>query len=113
VLGLDHNRAAVAAVATLGRGEYHVGGEAEFGRALSAEAWDAVILDPPRTGARGIVEAMAQSRAQTIVYVSCDPATLARDVKGLVERGWSLTDTRVLDLFPHTAHIETVCRLVR
>jgi len=47
------------------------------------------------------------------VYVSCDPATLARDLKGLSDGGWKLDRVRALDLFPNTPHVETVCRLTR
>jgi 23S rRNA (uracil1939-C5)-methyltransferase len=51
--------------------------------------------------------------ARTLVYVSCDPATLARDVRRFVDAGFSLGDVRAFDLFPRTAHIETVVTLTR
>jgi 23S rRNA (uracil1939-C5)-methyltransferase len=66
---------------------------------------DAVLLDPPRTGAAGV---MAELRAPRIVYVSCDAPTLARDGKLLAARGYKLVKAVPLDLFPQTAHFEVV-----
>jgi len=112
VLGLDHNRFAVRAANEIGRGTYKAADETGFRRALE-EPWDAVILDPPRTGAKNIIAALADTPCTSIVYVSCDPATLARDLRGLVDRGWRLVEAVAVDLFPNTAHVETVCRLER
>jgi 23S rRNA (uracil1939-C5)-methyltransferase len=72
---------------------------------------DAIVLDPPRTGAAEAVAALAALRAPRILYVSCDPATLARDVRGLVERGYRLARAQPVDLFPQTYHVETVAEL--
>lgn len=74
-----------------------------------------VLLDPPRTGcARKAVEALNQRRPGQIVYVSCDPATLARDVRALTEEGpYRLVRLALLDMFPQTAHFETVALLER
>lgn len=113
VLGLDQNRFAVAAAARMGRGEYRTGREDDFTTALQAEPWDVVLLDPPRTGAASIAAALARHPAGTIIYVSCDPATLARDVKTLAGGGWRIANVTAVDMFPHTAHVETVCVLVR
>ena len=112
VLGLDHNRRAVIAANEVVRGTYRPGEERDFCRALK-DAWDVVILDPPRTGARSILDALAESPCKRIVYVSCDPATLARDLRGLVDRGWRLAECVAVDLFPNTAHVETICQLER
>jgi len=112
VLGLDHNRRAVRAANEIGRGTYQAGDESDFRRALK-EPWDAVILDPPRTGAKTIIAALADTPCTSIVYVSCDPATLARDLRGLVDRGCRLVEAVAVDLFPNTAHVETVSRLER
>jgi 23S rRNA (uracil1939-C5)-methyltransferase len=112
VLGLDHNRRAVIAANEIVRGTYRPGDESDFCRALK-DAWDVVILDPPRTGARSIVDALAESPCKRIVYVSCDPATLARDLRRLVDRGWRLAECVAVDLFPNTAHVETICQLER
>ena len=62
---------------------------------------------------RAIVPALVESKASGIVYVSCDPATLARDLKALCLGGWQLSAVTAVDLFPHTAHVETVCSLRR
>jgi 23S rRNA (uracil1939-C5)-methyltransferase len=71
-----------------------------------------VILDPPRTGlGADVVAAVAVRRPSVIVYVSCDPATLARDVKLLATQGYALDALQAFDLFPDTFHIETVARL--
>lgn len=113
VLGIDRNGPAVAAAAALRIGEYRAGNEAECAAALRSEGWDLVVLDPPRTGAKTIAVPLAESKAGAIVYVSCDPATLARDLRVFLERGWRLTRTVAVDLFPQTAHVETVCRLER
>jgi 23S rRNA (uracil1939-C5)-methyltransferase len=75
---------------------------------------DVVVVDPPRSGlADGISEALADTGARRIVYVSCDPATLARDVKRLRSSGFSLVRATPVDLFPQTFHVETVAVLDR
>ncbi|WP_018134412.1 class I SAM-dependent RNA methyltransferase [Acaricomes phytoseiuli] len=74
---------------------------------------DAVILDPPRAGAgRAVVRQIASSKPGRVVYVSCDPASFARDVKYFAEAGWQLKQLRAFDLYPHTHHLETVALLV-
>ncbi|HEX7965999.1 MAG TPA: 23S rRNA (uracil(1939)-C(5))-methyltransferase RlmD [Gammaproteobacteria bacterium] len=68
-----------------------------------------ILLDPPRAGAREIIAQFPRFAARKLVYVSCHPATLARDAKTLVEeQGWRLTKAGVLDMFPHTAHVESI-----
>ena len=75
---------------------------------------DAVVLDPPRSGAGiELMELLAKSVRQRIVYVSCEPATLARDLVVAEKAGWDITDLRAFDLFPHTHHIECVAVLER
>ncbi len=74
---------------------------------------EVVVLDPPRTGAVGAARALAASRAKVVVYVACDPPTLARDLAVLTERTFVLTDLETFELFPQTSHVETVARLVR
>ncbi|MCK6571849.1 TRAM domain-containing protein [Myxococcota bacterium] len=71
----------------------------------------AVLVDPPRAGARDVVPALVRLRPSRLVYVSCDPATLARDVAALVAGGARLQRTRAFDLFPHTGHVEVVALL--
>ncbi len=68
-----------------------------------------ILLDPPRSGAAGILHYIKRMQAQRIVYVSCHPATLARDAAVLVnELGYKLTHAGVMDMFPHTAHVESM-----
>jgi len=70
---------------------------------------DAVILDPPRAGAdKDVLTAIAQSGAKRVVYVSCNPETLARDIKLLAEHGYRVEKVQPVDMFPQTAHVETV-----
>ena len=80
--------------------------------ASRGERPDVIVVDPPRKGVSGdVIEAMAAMSPQRIVYVSCDPATLARDVKLLHERGYTLQTAQAVDLFPRCAHVETVALL--
>ena len=73
------------------------------------EQWDVVVLDPPRTGAEVPIAELKRSDPRRIVYVSCHPATLARDAQVLVhERGYKLKVARVFDMFPHTHHVEAL-----
>lgn len=72
-----------------------------------------VVLDPPRAGALPVLPAIAATRAEDVVYISCDPATLGRDIKKLEEAGFSLRSLHTFDMFPQTSHVETVAHLVR
>jgi 23S rRNA (uracil1939-C5)-methyltransferase len=73
---------------------------------------DVVLLDPPRAGLGAeATAALARVRSQTITYVSCDPATLGRDLAALVQTGYTLTRLSLIDLFPQTFHLEAVATL--
>ena len=73
---------------------------------------DVVILDPPRAGCeQPLLEAVVKAAPERIVYVSCDPATLARDIKWLGEHGYEFKEATPCDMFPWTGHVETVCLL--
>ncbi len=77
-----------------------------------AERWDRVLLDPARAGAAAVLPYVARMQPARIVYVSCHPATLARDVGVLVrEHGYRLGYAGVIDMFPHTAHVESIVQL--
>ena len=73
---------------------------------------DVVVLDPPRKGAEeALLNAVLKTEPRRIVYVSCNPATLARDVKLLCAGGYSLVKAQPVDMFPHSAHVECVVML--
>ena len=75
---------------------------------------DVVVVDPPRKGLNAdTIEALSRMSPRRIVYVSCDPATLSRDVALLKERGYELKTAQAADLFPRCAHVETVVLLSR
>ena len=73
---------------------------------------DLILLDPPRSGVKPkVLKLLADLGAANISYVSCNPSTLARDIKGLGEYGYRVTDITTLDMFPQTHHVETVVYL--
>lgn len=78
------------------------------GQPWARQAYQRVLLDPPRSGALEMVRKMPHFGADRLVYVSCNPATLARDAGELVERGYRLKAAGVMDMFPHTAHVESI-----
>ncbi|WP_024325835.1 23S rRNA (uracil(1939)-C(5))-methyltransferase RlmD [Thioalkalivibrio sp. AKL19] len=83
--------------------------EALKNAAWLSEDFDRVLLDPPRTGAAAVIEALAPQRIERLVYVSCNPATLARDAERLVHHhGYRLERAGIMDMFPHTAHVESM-----
>ena len=86
---------------------------------LAAQPWygqgfNKLLLDPPRSGAAVVVEHLPKPFPERIVYVSCDPATLARDAGILVNtHGYTLVSAGVMDMFPHTAHVESIALFVK
>jgi len=102
-----------AARATLGNCRFI---HQEVGAALPEllqKSWDVLVVDPPRVGlTSGMARTLATSGAPRLVYVSCDPATLARDLRIImVEGNYRLESVQPIDLFPHTQHIECIARL--
>jgi 23S rRNA (uracil1939-C5)-methyltransferase len=84
-------------------------GTLDFLRKQHEAAPDLIVVDPPRTGLGGsVVSMLTKVRPQSIVYVSCDPATLSRDLHALVESGYHLRTVHMVDLFPQTFHLESV-----
>jgi 23S rRNA (uracil1939-C5)-methyltransferase len=82
--------------------------------AWTRERFDLVLLDPPRTGAVELLPALGKLAARRIVYVSCHPGTLARDAGLLVrEHGYRLVSAGVMDMFPHTSHVESMALFER
>lgn len=105
---LEANRAGVVGLTAL-----HAPVEQALGRGL-VPAVQTVVVDPPRAGlAPEVADGLAARDVAEIVYVSCDPATLARDARRFVEAGFRLGDARAFDLFPRTGHVETVVTLTR
>ncbi|UCF19981.1 MAG: class I SAM-dependent RNA methyltransferase [Gemmatimonadota bacterium] len=116
VVGIDSDRETIASAR---RGAVESGAAARFvaervERALARELpAHTVLLNPPRRGVdRPVIRALLEQPPSRIVYVSCDPATLARDLKALAVR-YELKACRAFDMFPQTAHVETVVTLVR
>ncbi|MBG6224788.1 tRNA/tmRNA/rRNA uracil-C5-methylase (TrmA/RlmC/RlmD family) [Arthrobacter sp. CAN_A2] len=77
------------------------------------EPLDGILLDPPRAGAgKKVVRQIVEARPRVVGYVSCDPASFARDLGYFLAAGWSLDALRVFDLYPHTHHMESFARLL-
>ncbi|MFB2538161.1 MULTISPECIES: 23S rRNA (uracil(1939)-C(5))-methyltransferase RlmD [unclassified Acinetobacter] len=74
---------------------------------------DAILLDPPRAGADFVMSYIGHFQASRIVYISCDPATLARDSKSLNDLGYTLQKVGIMDMFSHTEHIESIALFVK
>jgi 23S rRNA (uracil1939-C5)-methyltransferase len=76
------------------------------------EPYTHVLLDPPRTGAREVLGTLARLAPRRLLYISCHPGSLARDLGVLVhEHGMTLEAAGVVDMFPHTAHVESLALL--
>ena len=80
---------------------------------FAQESWDTLIVDPPRSGAKEVLEELPLNNIARVLYVSCNPATLARDVKILSGRGFLMTHLGIMDMFPHTAHVESMALFVK
>lgn len=84
-----------------------------LGMRLQGLGVNKLLLDPPRSGAKEVCEVMHRTGAQSLVYVSCNPASLARDAAILERQGYRLTKFCVLDMFPHTAHVESMALFLK
>jgi 23S rRNA (uracil1939-C5)-methyltransferase len=84
-------------------------------QALSKEqgSFDTIILDPPREGAKNIMKDLVRLDPKLIIYISCDPSTLSRDLAILIQNGFGLKKIRLFDMFPQTYHLESVSCLER
>ncbi|MUJ18551.1 23S rRNA (uracil(1939)-C(5))-methyltransferase RlmD [Aliivibrio fischeri] len=92
--------------------------QANLEEEVSEQVWAStkftkILLDPARAGAAGVMETVAKLKPQTVVYVSCNPATLARDSQLLIQHGFKLTRLGMLDMFPHTGHLESMALFER
>ena len=90
-------------------------GEAAEMLAARGEKPEAIVVDPPRKGlSEDVISAIGKMAPRTVVYVSCDPATLARDLKLFEEReGYKVISVQPVDMFPRTKHVESVVLLCR
>ena len=79
----------------------------------NAPAPDLMLLDPPRSGAAEAISHIVGLKPSRITYVSCDPSTLARDLRRLLDSGYEISRITAIDLFPQTYHVETVAQLER
>ncbi len=117
VVGVEENGAAVedarfnAGENRIGRCRFLQGRVEDILKNWKRERPDLVVLDPPRAGGRRIVDSIAGMTPKRIVYVSCDPATLSRDLRFFGEYGYSLRGIRLIDMFPQTYHMEVVALL--
>ena len=94
---------------------YHV---ADLFSDFDTDSWagrqyNKILLDPPRSGAIEIAARIRELNPEVIVYVSCNPSTLARDAAELVRQGYQMTHAGVMDMFPHTGHVESMARFER
>lgn len=85
---------------------------------LTEQPWakmtfDKILIDPPRAGAKELCQQIGQFGAERIVYVSCSTATLARDSKLIVDQGYQLVSAGVMDMFPHTGHVESIALFIK
>ena len=73
-----------------------------------------IFMDPPREGSTPqFIESVARMAPKRVVYVSCNPVTLARDLERLTRKGYKVESSTPVDMFPHSEHIEVVCSMVR
>jgi 23S rRNA (uracil1939-C5)-methyltransferase len=95
------------------RVSFHVGDVARVaaGWAKAGQTFDLVIVDPPRAGAKGALDAITRLTTRAVAMISCDPVTLARDLRGLLERGFRLERLLAFDMFPQTHHVECLAWL--
>lgn len=86
----------------------------ELGHLIEEKSPDTIVVDPPRAGLKPILkEQIASSKTQKLIYISCDPVTLARDIKDLTDKGFELKEIMGVDMFPRTLHVETICLMSR
>ena len=121
VLGMDLQRAAIRSAAA-NAGEFSLK-NCRFERLAAAEGakqclarqerFDLVLLDPPRAGCRDAIPAILELSPARIIYISCDPATLCRDLGMLTDNGYQINRIKMVDMFPQTHHIETIAMLIK
>jgi 23S rRNA (uracil1939-C5)-methyltransferase len=114
--GLVERAAANAARNGIGNARFQVANLFEDQRSAdwARQPWDKILLDPPRAGADKVLDYLPHKQTRRIVYVSCHPASLARDAGILVnQHGFTLESAGVMDMFPHTSHVESIAVFMR
>ena len=114
--GLVERARSNASANGIGNTEFHVGdlAGAVRGSSWARQDWDLMLLDPPRSGAEELLRQLPGKSVRRVVYVSCHPASLARDAGELVRsHGFKLQAAGVMDMFPHTAHVESIALFER
>lgn len=118
VIGVEGNESAIdfaeknAGNARLHNIKFVRDGVEDFLHETNLEGTDFVLLDPPRAGTeKGVIQSLAKMKPKNISYVSCEPSILARDLRTLLDAGYSLDSVTAVDLFPQTHHVETIVRL--
>jgi 23S rRNA (uracil1939-C5)-methyltransferase len=120
ILGIENNAASTANAAAnaklnkIDNVKFHTADVASGLRGLKKGEWQLVLLDPPRAGCdENAIRELIRIAPVRIVYVSCSPASLARDLKLLLAASYTVSYCQPIDMFPHTAHMETVVTLTR
>ncbi|MAD60448.1 MAG: hypothetical protein CMH49_02895 [Myxococcales bacterium] len=112
VFALEYDQTAVTSLNQYAQQEQlNIKAQAQNIASLPQGDFDHIILDPPRAGAAPIIQALADSNAKYITYISCHPAALARDLEKLCKQGWFIESAKLFHLFPHSGHAEVYCRL--
>ena len=113
--GLVERAAANAARNGIANASFRVANlfEDQRGTEWARQPWDKLLFDPPRAGADKVLEYLPHKQTQRVVYVSCHPASLARDAGLLAQQGFKLAAAGVMDMFPHTAHVESIALFER
>ena len=112
VFALEYDQSAVDSLNQYAQQEQlNIKAQAQNIASLPQGDFDHIILDPPRAGAAPIIQALADSNAKYITYISCHPAALARDLEKLCKQGWLIEYAKLFHLFPHSGHAEVYCRL--
>jgi 23S rRNA (uracil1939-C5)-methyltransferase len=113
--GLVQRAAENAARNGVANAHFHVANlfEDQRGAEWARAPWDKLLLDPPRAGADKVLEYLPHKKTSRVVYVSCHPASLARDAGILAGKGFKLISAGVMDMFPHTAHVESIALFER
>lgn len=84
-----------------------------YSKNWAGQSFNKIFLDPPRTGAKEVLKYLLAWNANRIVYISCNPTTLACDAKLLQEKGYNLEKISVMDMFPHTQHVEAIALFIK